>query len=887
MSFQPVLSACVLKDLGASLYIDTDRVLRSTGADVPAGLAGLTDCEELRSANGVDFAVRRRDGAVVWCFRTTISTYLYQEFRSGDVLDSVVLGLVEEAEAADLSEAGSSGCSLTLRDRNGRVFWILADRTATAPRVYAHERLSASGALIRGVSVGAGMYVGSDGGLVYLSEQYVGGRWIASGTLIDAGYQSVSGLAHGTWDRRIAITSSGAISLRRTSTTEITTSTGGWWLSSYTALVVRSYGGMRDVPGTIPSFLSGAILQSGGKRYVASFWFQSVFDISSYVIEAPTAVALWEYGYIAADGAVFWNTPKGGVYGTGVPSFFGPLSTNWSPRSVMSPGANEAPSLSGQALVAASLQNKIDDLVCYFTAGVASFDVALQSMLTIGVGLIGSGGLAVRWDPAYGNFVQLDAAFAATGGLSATLNLVATPAIAASFSGVAECVVALQVERGAVAAFRAESQVLAVLGDVSVLRDGVTLTLGCVFSAQMDVGRVYPDGVVKLMRKVNPDGVSVEPYNDVTLRGARYTNARWVLSSTGGENQIPMGLNWGSSSEGLRFWGTPQQSGEMTAIFEGPYPDGFLSNFTDAGQQSGGQVGCADLAAEGSFVVDRYQVKFIVEDVPLVTDGNGGVGSSDYSLGEVIAELLANPNAGQRAWRGAWAAQRSLQARVGTDAISSSNLTAWFAGLGDSDAYVAGDRVPLFYRAGGGLVQAGDLTPDDMAAADWRFNVAPVMARGGSGVLRTAGSKVQSIAAETVFSHADYVGEALDGVRRTCAFQAEIPLLPGVCWGEFYLRSGFSGHVQVLFYTTDQGAVTNSLVAQLGLKFFYGVQESAASPYRSARTGLGYDLVSGSEQICRATVPLEGRHGVYRLHVPEGVAPGAMANLSIIVKGDI
>ena len=391
-------------------------------------------------------------------------------------------------------------------------------------------------------------------------------------------------------------------------------------------------------------------------------------------------------------------------------------------------------------------------------------------------------------------------------------------------------------------------------------------------------------GVVRLTRKVVVGGMSVEPYNEVTLRGAKYTNARWTR-----EGAIPLGLNWGSSPDGLRFWGTPQETGEMSAIFEGPYPDGFQSNLTDAGQQSGGVVGCAQLSGglgSASFLVDRYEVKFVVQEVPLVTDGNGGVGVSNYTFGEVLAELLGNPSVSQAAWRGSWgvsAGQRKLTTRGGTASIASSSVAPTFAGVGG--------KMPFFYRGAGSptvpVVQAGDLVPEDMAASDWRFGGGVVVARGGQGVLRTAGAQVQSLAGETTSSYADYVGETLDGVRRSCVFQAEIPLLPGVCWGEFYLRAGFSGRVQVLFYTTDRGAVTDRLAAQLGLKFFYHVQESAAAAYRSARTGMAYDFLSGSEQICRAALPMEGRHGVYRLHVPSDIPPGTMANLSIFVKGDV
>ena len=381
---------------------------------------------------------------------------------------------------------------------------------------------------------------------------------------------------------------------------------------------------------------------------------------------------------------------------------------------------------------------------------------------------------------------------------------------------------------------------------------------------------------VKLLRKVVVGGLSVEPDNEVTLRGARYTNARWTR-----EGSIPLGLNWGSSAEGLRFWGTPQESGEMSAIFEGPYPDGFQSNRTDAGQQSGGAVGCAKLDAAGSFLVDRYEVKFLVEEP---ADNGMNVLPSDFTLGEVLAELLTNTSS-QWARRSAWTGGVRIGTRGGTASITSSNSAALVPA-----SVPASKKPPLFYTDNY-LVQAGLLTPTDMAASDWKFALPAAMysatPRSGQGVLRTAGAQVQSLAAETTASYADYVGESLDGVRRVCAFQAEIPLLPGVCWGEFYLRAGFTGSVQVLYYTTEQGAVTDRLAAPLGLKFFYRVQESTAATYRSARTGLPYDFLSGAEQICRASLPLEGRHGVYRLQVPQDVAPGAMASLSIIVKGDV
>lgn len=597
------------------------------------------------------------------------------------------------------------------------------------------------------------------------------------------------------------------------------------------------------------------------------------------------AVALWEYGYITAGGAVIWNTPKSGNYSAaGVPVFFGPLTTDWSARSLIYGPAE--PSLAGQASLSANLVNKADDLVCYFTAE-SEGAVLFQSLLTIEAKFESVGTMAVRWSPEYGNIVQVEATFAAVGVLSASFSIVTTPATVASFAGVCVLAASMQVERTLVAAFEGVGRISTLLDDESVFRDGVVFSAVGGFSARMSVGRVYPDGVVKLLRKVVVGGLSVAPDNEVTLRGARYTNARWTREGT-----IPLGLNWGSSAEGLRFWGTPQESGEMSAIFEGPYPDGFQSNRTDAGQQSGGVVGCAQLSGgigSASFLVDRYEVKFIVEEVPADTvSGNGmNVLPSDFTLGEVLAELLTNTSSAQWASRSAWTGGERIGTRGGTASIASSNSAALVPA-----SVPASKKPPLFYTDNY-LVQAGGLTPTDMAASDWKFTLPTAMfphqsystmPRSGQGVLRTAGAQVQSLAAETTASYADYVGEALDGVRRSCVFQAEIPLLPGVCWGEFYLRAGFSGRVQVLFYTTDRGAVTDRLAAQLGLKFFYRVQESAAATYRSARPGLAYDFLSGSEQICRASLPMEGRHGVYRLHVPQDIAPGTMANLSIFVK---
>jgi hypothetical protein len=326
----------------------------------------------------------------------------------------------------------------------------------------------------------------------------------------------------------------------------------------------------------------------------------------------------------------------------------------------------------------------------------------------------------------------------------------------------------------------------------------------------------------------------------------------------------------------------------MTAIFEGPYPDGFQSNLTDAGQQSGGAVGCANLNTVGSFLVDRYEVKFIVEEVPADVTSGGTVLPSDFTLGEVLAELLTNTSSAQWATRSAWTGGVRVRTRGGTASVASSNSAASVPA-----SVPASKKPPLFYTDNA-LVPAGLLTPTDMAASDWKFALPTAMfphesysttPRSGQGVLRTAGVVLQAIAAETDVNYADYVGEALDGQRRVCAFQSEIPLLPGVSWGEFYLRAAFSGVVSILFYTTQAGALTPSLAARLGVKTFARVQESTSNRYRGAREDLGYDFTSSETmQVCRAAVPMEGRHGVYRLHVPQDIAPGTMANLSIFVK---
>jgi len=846
MSFQPVLSACVLRNGTASsstslasLYIDADRVLRAAGGSVPGGLSGLTDCVEVRASSGMDFAVRRRDGSAVWCYRYFLGDWTYQEFKPGDVIDGVALGFIEECEAGE----DGSYASLTLRDKNGCVFWLTTDRSFLL-RSFTHRRLAASGNLIRAVSVGSGLYVGADGILTSLSLSSEG-RLVA--------YQRATGLASvsGRYDSLnsyIGITTAGKLS----------GPLGLFDFSSYTALQVRSFAHARYVPGVGDRRISAAIVTNDGKRYAVSIY--NLYDV--IMLEAPTVVALWEYGHITVDGAVVWHTGRAATYNAKSPSFFGPLATQW---------GNEV--VGGQASIQVDLQNKIDDFVCYFTAE-SGFSALFQSLLTIEVKFESVGTLAVRWSPEYGNIVQIQATFAAVGVLSASFSIVTTPATVASFAGVCVLATSMQVERTLVAAFEGVGRISTLLDDKSVFRDGVTFRMVGAFSARMEIGRVFPDAVVRLFRKVVAGGMSVEPYNDVTLRGARYRNARWTREGT-----IPLGLNWGSSPDGLRFWGTPQETGEMTAIFEGPYPDGFQSNLTDAGQQSGGVVGCANLNTVGSFLVDRYEVKFIVEEVPADVTSGGTVLPSDFTLGEVLAELLTNASSAQWATRSSWTSGVRVRTRGGTASVASSNSAASVPA-----SVPASKKPPLFYTDSA-LVQAGLLTPTDMAASDWKFALPAATPRGRQGVLRTAGVVLQAIATETDVNYADYVGEALDGQRRVCAFQSEIPLLPGVSWGEFYLRAAFSGVVSILFYTTQAGALTPSLAARLGVKTFARVQESTASRYRGAREDLGYDFTSGETmQVCRAAVPMEGRHGVYRLHVPQDIAPGTMANLSIFVK---
>lgn len=890
MSFQSVISMCRAPEgVSASgwFYIDTGRVLRaSPGLSVPSGLTGLSDCVEVSCKDNSSFTVRRRDGSVYWVYRTHITSsgnpaiYEYTLYSPETVLDGETLGVVLEAVSDQFLESGGYNSHLMMRNSQGRAFSVLRYGTGsgTGYRVnltaYVSKRVGASGLFIDATALGRRNYTGNDG------------RWVEYANRSDPRVETPQGTGAKGEVYKYSFGAVSESSLPHVFEPAFLTAQSQRSNLEHRILLYKHQGPSINYPYG----QSGGIFEVGGERYVSLFYYGGGTKFTSRanssgerIFPAPSAVDVFEEGWITAEGQIFWLQPTSYTKAT-----IGPLNTTWSDRSLVATGS-----------MTATLVARLEDLVGSGIVARGGFSADLQAFLTLGFAVQAVGTLDVRWDPEFGNTVALVAEFPLSPGVSINLGRFLTENTTAPFGsglfmGVGTLSAMLLAERALVAEFVGVAGIQMLLGDRSGFPEGIGFAAAASARAQIVVGRVYPDAIVRLERAAGV--VSLGPENDVMLRGTRYQNARWTR-----EGSIPLGLNWGSSPEGLRFWGTPQETGEMTAIFEGPYPDGFQSTLTDAGQQSGGQPGCADLGTRGSFVVERYEVKFLITEVPGVTDGvdAGTVVPTTYTLGEALAELLINPSNSQTMRRRAWEGTRCIGARGVTTRVTRSDVA------GVAPASVPAKASRLFYHfpsadrtdyptpagilaAPVRLVHAGDVTPQDLAASDWVLSIAGVVPRGQRGVLRTAGVQTQSLSAETALDYADYVGEALDGERRVCAFQAEVPILPGVTWGEFYMTSGFTGAVTLLYYTLRAGVVLETPAAELGVKFFHRIQEAGSEAYRDPdAVGLAYDAVSAAEGIYRAVLPVESRQGIFRLSAPLDAPPGAVANLSIFLAREV
>jgi hypothetical protein len=220
--------------------------------------------------------------------------------------------------------------------------------------------------------------------------------------------------------------------------------------------------------------------------------------------------------------------------------------------------------------------------------------------------------------------------------------------------------------------------------------------------------------------------------NDVVLPGGRYVYARWTQ-----RGEIPLGLNWRGTALGLRFWGVPLAEGQYQAEFEGPYPPNFQSALTVGGSDVLPVV-CGEVdAPAASITVTKFLVNFTVSSLPV----------ANYSFGEVLKELGSNASVAQTARRVAWAGSRCIGARGGSAALSVSSTQPV---LPASVSAKVSNMLWLYTSSSdyaspsARLLEAGDITAEDMRAVDWIFSL-PVAMSGRDKCLLTTHVAVQEM----------------------------------------------------------------------------------------------------------------------------------------------
>ena len=221
------------------------------------------------------------------------------------------------------------------------------------------------------------------------------------------------------------------------------------------------------------------------------------------------------------------------------------------------------------------------------------------------------------------------------------------------------------------------------------------------------------------------------PSNDVLLPGGRYVYARWTQ-----RGQIPMGLNWAGTAAGLRFWGVTNAGGQYQAEFEGPYPPNFQSDLTVGGSDALPVV-CGDVdVPAASIQVTKFLVNFTVNSLSV----------ANYSFGEVMKELGSNASAAQTARRAAWTGSRCIGARGGAAIFSDSS----FLPATPASYAVKVSNMLWLYASSSGyaapsarLIEAGDITAEDMQAVDWVFSAPVAINRAKEKCLLTAHVAVQ------------------------------------------------------------------------------------------------------------------------------------------------
>jgi hypothetical protein len=406
---------------------------------------------------------------------------------------------------------------------------------------------------------------------------------------------------------------------------------------------------------------------------------------------------------------------------------------------------------------------------------------------------------------------------------------------------------------------------------------------------------------INLYVKTDNNPIASLPYNEKKLIGGDYANARFT--NTGA---IPQGLQWTSDSSGLTFFGTPQEGGTYEALFEGPYPQNWISPSTIGGTPTCSPTG--QPASAGSILVRRFAVRFQVTVI------SGDI----YSFGKVMRELLAGNNVGMVARRLGWIGttpNRYIGARSQNSLFTASSVTdpAPISSVGDKAHSVYYNYSSGYSNASAGsasvrVATGSDLTADDYITDDWLFVTTPTYTSlPKETALDTGSASKVRINPETSEDYASYIGIKGDGVLNRVIFNSKVRFANGYykgikkssittkdyAFGEFFIEP--SKKIKLVYYTTTNNEITPIPLARLTIYGEMNIRQGGVQ-YKKIRNNIAAptsDVLADSTTaytagtygyVYKATIECEHKYGYFSISLPNTNTSEVLAHLYIGIE---
>jgi len=406
---------------------------------------------------------------------------------------------------------------------------------------------------------------------------------------------------------------------------------------------------------------------------------------------------------------------------------------------------------------------------------------------------------------------------------------------------------------------------------------------------------------INLYVKTDNNPIASLPYNEKKLLGGDYINARFT--NTGA---IPQGLQWTSDASGLTFYGTPQESGTYEALFEGAYPQNWISTSTIGSATTCSPSGQPTSA--GSILVRRFAIRFQVTTI------TGDI----YSFGKVMRELVAGSNVGMLARRLGWISAtptRFIGARSQNSLFTASSVvdpaptsSVGYKAHSTYYNYSSGYSNASAGSASVRIATGTDINADDYITDDWVFSTTPTSSFSTNATALDTGSasKVR-INAETSENYATHIGLKADGVINRVIFNSKIRFANGYykgikksgittkdyAFGEFFIEP--SKKLKVVYYTTKNNEVTPIPLAKLTIYGEMNIRQGGVQ-YKKIRNNTALptaDVLADSSvaytagtygYVYKASFTSEHRYGYFSLSLPNTNTDQILAHLYIGIE---